>query len=104
MDDDYDPRSGSAGSHILASVSKVRVEARARALPVVVVRRKQPVTGFTFTRHPKEGEESFVIVDEVRFSVFCLVIFGSLCGACQTNTNTLENILLHTNGTHVGRD
>jgi len=79
MDDDFDARTGSAGSHILASVSKVRVEAKARTLPIVVARGKKPLWGFTYTSNPKPGEDKFAIVDEVRFSLLCLIIFGSVC-------------------------
>ncbi len=80
LDDDVD--AGRGGSHILASVSRVRVAAKRLALPVVVQRGPKPLWGFTYTKFPRPGESKFVIVDEVRFTALCLIIFGSVCGSC----------------------
>lgn len=83
MDDDYTP---GGGSHILASVSRVRV-AKRKMLPIVIVHAPKPMWGFTYTKVPRVGEPKFVIVDEVRFTALCLIVTGIIAGqAHRTNT------------------
>ena len=80
MDDDLDVGSG---SHILASVSRVRVERQKMQLPVPKPRGPRPLWGFTYTKFPKPGEAKFVITDEVRFTALCLIVVGAVCGQCR---------------------
>lgn len=85
MDDDLDVGSG---SHILASVSRVRVERQKMQLPVPKPRGPRPLWGFTYSKFPKPGEAKFVITDEVRFTALCLIIVGALCGQSHAHTTT----------------
>ena len=84
MDDDYTP---GGGSHILASVSRVRV-AKRKMLPIVIVHAPKPMWGFTYTKHPRVGEPKFAIVDEVRFTALCLIVAGVVAGQKKNNTRT----------------
>lgn len=83
MDDDLDVGSG---SHILASVSRVRVERQKMQLPVPKPRGPRPLWGFTYTKFPKPGEAKFVITDEVRFTALCLIVVGAVCGQSRRHT------------------
>jgi hypothetical protein len=80
MDDDLDV---GGGSHILASVSRLRTAKAAATM--VIVPRGPPKTlwGFVYTKRPKPGEPKFIIVDEVRFTALILIIFLCVCGQCS---------------------
>jgi len=77
MDDDLDV---GGGSHILASVSRLRTAKKAATM--VIVPRGPPKTlwGFIYIKNPGPDEERFVIVDEVRFTALILIIFICICG------------------------
>jgi hypothetical protein len=78
MDEDMDV---GGGSHILASVSRIRAAKKAAAAVIRPsgIAKPKTMTGFIYRRHPKPGEERFVIVDEVRFTVLVMVLFGVTC-------------------------
>lgn len=77
MDDDNDV---GAGSHILASVSRLRKAKKAATMVITPIGPPKTLWGYIYTKHPRPGESKFIIVDEVRFTALILIIVGCVAG------------------------